>query len=498
MTKGRLTKLQCDALRTQLRDLGSQAEAEPDDRLASRFHPLREHLRFLDPAVVLVIGPRGSGKSALFRAFFENQGGVGGAVARWWPSAPASSVPFERSQWLPVYPAGTDFPDNRELAREVDSARRAQTLWYASVVRSLGGQLPENPQLSPILEPQAADLRAVLPAFEAAAAAPTLALDKLERRLEEENRWLFLGFDELETLGGPDGSATAHLIQGLVGFWSEYSRRWKRIRAKVFLRPDLFRRHARGASADFAKLAANRADLTWSETAILNMLVKRIANTSDELGDYCGRAGIRFENDPVLGRIPRNQDTGGGFRLLERMCGQHMGAGRKKGFVRNWILNHLRDGEGQVAPRTIVQLIEKAAGKDAANGNLRSPRLLHPVALRQALEDVSTNHVVQATSGEWPWLDGVRQRLKGSLVPWSREEVVAALDRDWDRSWGTSDTASNIRPPTDSPGLLVDYLVELGIFRTRSDGRLDVSDLYLYGLELTRKGGVRRSPQAGR
>ena len=63
-----------------------------------------------------------------------------------------------------------------------------------------------------------------------------------------------------------------------MAFWSDYSRRWDSggySDAKIFLRSDLFRRHAGMGTADFAKLAANRADLTWSDGALLGMLAKR-------------------------------------------------------------------------------------------------------------------------------------------------------------------------------------------------------------------------------
>ena len=48
------------------------------------------------------------------------------------------------------------------------------------------------------------------------------------------------------------------------------------------------------------------------------------------------------------------------------------------------------------------------------------------------------------------------------------------------------------RPPEERPGRLVDYLVELGVFRNRPGDRIDVPDLYLRGLDLRRKGGVSR------
>ena len=57
----RLTKQDCAALRAQLTDLGyGQAEAEEPELLAQRLHPVSEHVRALDPRVVLVVGPRES------------------------------------------------------------------------------------------------------------------------------------------------------------------------------------------------------------------------------------------------------------------------------------------------------------------------------------------------------------------------------------------------------------------------------------------------------
>ena len=285
------------------------------------------------------------------------------------------------------------------------------------------------------------------------------------------------------------------MVRGLIAFWSDYSRRWERIRAKIFLRSDLFRRHAGMGTADFAKLAANRAELTWSDAALLAMLAKRIVNTSDDLATYCQRARLRFDQNATLGLIPRITEPRDAWTLLERLAGEFMGAERKKGFVRSWVLAHLRDGNGHISPRSLVRLLEQAASKDVVNQSLRPPRLIHPTALRQALDDVSDNHVTQGTSSEWPWLGGVRIRVQEDrLVPWGRAKITRLLGTDWDGSWGQVG-ADDTRPPADRPADLVDYLIELGIFRRRADNRVDVPDLYLSGLNLRRKGGVSRRPK---
>ena len=231
------------------------------------------------------------------------------------------------------------------------------------LVRCLGDEIDPRvwKQLRPMVEPPAAALGTVFEAERKLRANPTAAIDLLEKRMEHEDRWLFVGYDELDTIGGSDWELMARLVRGLVAFWSDYGRRWQRVRAKIFLRSDLFRRHADMGTADFAKLAANRSELEWSDADILGMLVKRIANTSVRLADYCRRARISFTQDEALGLLPKIEKPGDAYPLLERFAGEFMGAGRKKGYVRNWVLDHLRDGNAQISPRTLVRLFEQAA-----------------------------------------------------------------------------------------------------------------------------------------
>ena len=490
----RLTKQDCVELRAQISDLGyGQAEAESRNLFARRLHPIPEHLRALDPNVVLIVGPRGSGKSELFRAFFLENDDLGDAIIRYAPSA-AFQVKSASAKWKQAHPAGTAFPDGPVLAEQIDSEKTAKTFWYVMLVRTLADELdrPSRKSLDPLIRPFAADLGAVLKAARELTVNPTVALDMLEKVLEEADHSIVVGYDELDILGGGDWQLMARLVRGLVAFWSDYSRRWRRIRAKIFLRSDLFRRHANMGTADFAKLAATRAELAWSDTALLGMLIKRIANTSESLADYCRGARLSFERDSTLGLLPKVERPDNAHALLERFSGEYMGAERKKGYVRNWVLDHLRDGNGHVSPRTLVRLFEQAALKEPANRTLSPPRLLHPAALRQALDDVSQDHVTQAISSEWPWLEGVRERIgKQRLVPWSRKQIVAMLAADWDRPWASSHRG-NVRPPEERPGRLVDYLVELGVFRNRPGDRIDVPDPYLRGLNLRRKGGVSR------
>ena len=119
------------------------------------------------------------------------------------------------------------------------------------------------------------------------------------------------------------------------------------------------------------------------------------------------------------------------------------------------------------------------------------PQLLHPTSLRIALEDVSSDQVQQAMNNEWPWLVGVHTRLREQGVPRPRREVERLLAQSWDESWGGAHVS--VRPPAEDARSLVEYLIDLGVLRERPNDRVDAPDLFLFGLGLRRKGGVKTS-----
>jgi hypothetical protein len=68
-----------------------------------------------------------------------------------------------------------------------------------------------------------------------------------------------------------------------------------------------------------------------------------------------------------------------------------------------------------------------------------------------------------------------------------RRDADRLLGNRWADTWGR---VPEVRPPVENSHALVDYLVEIGVFRVRTKDRLDVPDLFLAGLGLRRKGGV--------
>jgi hypothetical protein len=472
-----------------LQNIGSagRAEGAPVDRIGPGYYPVAEHLRLLDPDVVLVVGPRGSGKTEIARVLTD--AALYDAVKL---HAPAVRLPVGSSQWLRLYPAGSKSFEGvglRHFMRAVGEATETlRELWFAYLVRALSGHLDEQSQadVAPLLKPEPADVEAIHRAFRALGTKSVVVLDRLDEQLEQTGHYLFATYDELDTLGNGDWKLVEGGVRGLVALWAAYARRWRRTRAKPFLRTDPYDRHAKAGGADLAKLAAGRVELVWSDRDLYGLLLKRLANVDDALTNYVQAVkGVSWSNDPSLGLIPKLRTSQDARPVMERMVGVYMGANQKKGLVYRWLLDHVRDGLGRGYPRPFVRLIEEGARQELKNfGSLKAPRLLEPPSLRRALDRVSDDHVVQSKD-EWPWLEALKERLRGNpLVPYTEKESIKLLEG--------LDANAPALPPFEGRELL-DYLLELGIFRRRPDGRLDAPDLYLAGLGLRRKGGVRKS-----
>jgi len=222
-----------------------RAEGEDGNQLPRTFWPVPEHLRAFDPDVVLIVGPRGAGKTELFRAVIEQ--GLLPAIAAVVPGIRVPPLESDRTKWIAGYPIGTDFPSHFQLQDYVRQSQANDELfvkvWLAYLLRVLKGEI-QDPDLQAIYQPAGGDVAAVVQAFQQSMRQALLALDGLDQRLSNEDRYLFIAYDELDTLVRGESSITRMAVRGLVGLWATHTRRWRRIRSKIFLRTDLYERSA--------------------------------------------------------------------------------------------------------------------------------------------------------------------------------------------------------------------------------------------------------------
>ena len=224
-------------------------------------------------------------------------------------------------------------------------------------------------------------------------------------------------------------------------------------------------------------------DLEWTDRLLYATLVKRLVNCHQDLAKVAKSCKVNLVRDDHLGLIPRFEDEAELRPFVEAVAGSFMGSNRRKGQTWLWLLDHVRDGRRQASPRSLGSLLARAAQEELLHPRADASRLLHPVALRTALDQVSALEIRRIT--EFPWLDGLKKRLRGKEIPADRRRIIGWLQHDWE-AWQKN------RPPAEDAKGFLENLLELGVLRDRGGDRLDVPDLYMAGLEMKRRGGVKK------
>ena len=470
-----------------------RAESEGADVFGKMFYSPKEHIGALDPDVSLILGSRGSGKTALFRAVTEFD--LSDTLRQLFPKARIHS----NCDWIAVRLYDKLYPDQTQLRSFFEGTSltedQSHYFWQCVLVRSLWKYLDQDSQEEcDVFNMAESTTKAFLDVGQNNSEKAAKALDRLDDRLETDGRILFVGFDELDLLINRNGRAASTLV----GFWASRWRRWKGIRAKLFLRSDIYRRFIVEGGADLAKISANRFELAWTNESLIAMLVKRILNT--DLVAWKRALRLSGKRSPVedrkLGASLHSDSLVDLHKVLHDILGPYMGPTKKKGASEKWIIEHIKDCQGNASPRSLVRMFELAAERQL-NDKRESSVYLEPTYLRQALTTVSKDHV-QSCLDEWPWMQGLRERLDKwtsiRQVPMERKPFEAQLRKTWNQPWHQIPELAV--PPCDDPQGFVVLLIEAGILRERNDGKLDTTDLYLDGLGFKRKGGVRRKTES--
>jgi hypothetical protein len=469
----------------------AEQESDQDQEFLKNFLPIVDYRYALEPTTLLILGGRGVGKTELFRLLAIPTGRE--YLVK---SLNITSLPhLNKITWIAGFgrtkKVSKKFPTPESIEMQMNEANNVEwrSFWIglilgvllqqedfkfkSFIVERIDTEIAEalKDRLSLLSDWQSI----VYQNFEKL----NSILDELDQKLLDTDEWLFISYDELDRLV-TSYTSLANPIRELLALWLERFRRWDRIRPKIFLRTDLFQEDFL-KFPDASKLKAHQVKLEWKHPWLYQLLVKRLANSGNEMVEY-------LQNIPEL--ITNNQDGLGWTassseklfeELIERMIGKYMGTTPKKGFTYRWIPNHLQDASGRIAPRSFLKLFALAA-QQRIQQLFQTGALLQPSNLQGALMDTSEARILELGE-EYPWLESLKISLNGLEAPVQKEKFLEAVKST---TWGDR------RPPASNPEEILKYLLQLGVVESRSDGRINMPEIYLYGFKVKRRGGVTR------
>ncbi len=447
------------------------------------FLPLVWHRLALRSETVIVRGGRGSGKSSLFSLLqaFDDPGQLREFI---------DDDRLPDGLWLDAFSSEYRHHPKESILDQLgrDSEENLRPFWMGHLLQRLGQTSPAWQELIPTVvrdafQTHGNDAIAWVPVVRAHLAEVSGALDKIERGLGD--RLVFATYDHLDRIVSPDPDLRTRHVSSLLAFWLSLSDRYSRLRTKIFLREDLFTA-SEAMFPNVRKLRPRSVAIDWDVASLFRVTVRHMASVSQPLREWLRPIeGLELSQHPEFGWLVGEMSEATCKNFADRLAGELMGTGVNKTYSYRWIPNRLRDGRGEIVPRSILSLVGFAASAAKRRPLASGSQLLTPDDLRAAQEATSRQRVVEIQE-EYPPVARI-ENLRDRQLLLDIDDTIRQLGKPL---------------PGEGEGLTADgrqvfeELLRLGVFKEQ-DGRLDLPDLYRHGFGIQRTGGALRPGSRG-
>lgn len=462
-----------------------QADTPPE--IKDIFAP-RGHEGALDPERILVVGGRGVGKSFWSGVLLNDN--TRDFVSKCYPN-----LGLDKCKVALGY-SGTDLIENGPPSQEmlddlVKDGFKPEIIWRAVVLHCLraytGIKLPAKFRgKSGLVAWAAKDAERLQGTLRAA-----------DQCLVEQDMRLIIVFDALDRLGD-SWVQIRDRSKGLMRVALAF-RAYKAIKPKIFMRVDQAEDKLLVNFPDASKLIGAKVNLTWERKDLFGLLFSLLANHSS--------AGASFRQliDACLGKKPNAEKRNKlPFELMDNeqkqmdvftmLAGQYMGSDPRRGKTYTWVHNHLADAFGLVSPRSFLEAFRAAAER----GDYERQEPLDPKGLQYGLQVASELRVTQLRE-EYGWIGAALEPLADMRVPceenalferWQDKETITEIERSAKKE-GFLEPVEFTSDGKDLLRSLLDAMQRIGVAELRTDGRVNVPDIYRVAAKLLRMGGVK-------
>ncbi|WP_195421550.1 P-loop ATPase, Sll1717 family [Faecalicatena contorta] len=416
-------------------------DSESEQDLDSKFIKTKDFFEFITPQKALILGAKGSGKSALFQMF-----------AKYEESAVKLAGLDKRSTFIIT---GTGFNDVKELQtddfnkllKEPDA--NFDQIWelYIAVKIAIklgkegyyvGDNLTEFYKKAGIIE----DFR-ILPILKqlwgVVIGTPPQGLDidyrglklkiggkhsidtqdmlvEINDFLEDEDKECWVLFDKIDELFSDDYEKRKSCIQSLFRIYLKFVNRFPRIKFKIFLRKDIW------ATLEFVNkshISDKCVELTWTTEALLEMLLKR-ALANEKVLEYVSRK-TNLQRDELF--LKSNVEM-----IFYSLFDRKVYKGKKEADVISWIMSRITDGLGGKYPRELINLGNYAKDEQINTGIAGERSLIGGSSIKNAFIKVSQVKCDTYLS-EFPTLRKHFEKFQGKdKAQYSRQELIILME----------------------------------------------------------------------
>lgn len=479
--------------------LGSRVAEDEADTLAGYFVETDQFRRLIRGEIDVIFGPKGAGKSAIYSALLGRSDEmfdagvtlVSGEIPRGTPAfrdvvtdPPTSEAEFTAIWKFYVLSLVSKLLDDFDIrggsAGTVREALSAEGLTQEQgglrglvqrVRTYVAGLLrPESVESEIRLDPLTGAPVGIVgritlgePTADARRAGFVSADDLLQMAdsaLHDAAFEVWVLFDRLDVAFADNRELEANALRSLFRVYLDMLG-LSSLKLKIFLRSDIWRDITSEGFREASHITRT-VTISWSEQTLLNLVVQRLIS-NDQLVEFSS-----VDREAILADARRQRTW------FDSLVPDQIDSGRNpKTF--EWIVGRVKDGQGIVAPREVIHLMDQAresqlAALERGEATPEGGAVFGRAAFREALLPVSTVRLEQTLFAEYPNLKPYIEKLAGEKTNQS-EATLAEL-------W---------QLPLETARDVAARLVEIGFFEARgprSDPDYWVPFLYRPALEM--------------
>jgi len=452
----------------------AEVEYESIEDLKKYFYPRKDYKYIFERNKFLVLGEKGVGKTALFSVLSHAK--YANALANFCGIG-SQNEPIKWVIGLKI--DDEQFPSKQNFDKLFDfSDSELENYWVILLLRQLESFISEFPIIEELKKLSLKNIgeKAKRKGFGEDLQEVLMALN---RKLQDQNITLTIVYDHLDKIS-PDNNLRGKLISALIGFYYNNLNRYSHIRAKIFLRNDIFDREV--YITDKVKVRNYAVEIKWDYNQLLNVIWKRLYEQNNKFFENLEPNHTSLFSEPgfhkeeILGIIPKLTEEQH-RTLLDKIFGQTMG-GNNKTYPYNWIRSHTEDTNNQIHPRTLIKLFAKSAIQEKDYQGKPQDRIIRSKNIEKALIEEVSKHQVEELKEEYPELKEVFENLHKKVEDARLPIKETALKKVLKELNFENDTIEKLK----TIGILKEYKSR----NSKDELSFTIPDLYLYGLGFKR------------
>lgn len=429
--------------RLRLLDIGYSV-AEHDTGLSRYFVETQIYDDFCSGKYDIVVGEKGSGKSAIYKVLRENaklksrNGDVfivpgfndqGAPIFRRLMDIDHKDVGINRGMWkMHAFAVAANFLADQAIAQKEEFPAEILSALETNGLREANGTIDGAwNKLRAFFKKATFKYKGKGVSVDVEFAKASAGLESLEEQIDilmaQLNKYLvarghhvWILFDRLDEsfIDHPDKEVPA--LSGLCRAYLDFLG-LTNLKLKMFFRRDLYRKIADAQFVNLTHLEAKSIAIEWGDEDLIALLCARVRKCHDLMKE-CG-----FSKD--------TKDA----TILNAIFPEQVDVGERKPTTVRWMLNRIEDGLGVRAPRNLIDLVNLSKETQIAKeqrdrqGGKRRKALIEPDSLKIGLERLSVKRVTDTLRAEMGAASQYLDKFKGAKAEHNKKSIGELLGK---------------------------------------------------------------------